>query len=69
MVLDAFAEGKEGSPEPDQVEHLINEVRNAAWTQTPTVGEGQEYRVEFQGKIGSTLLLDGTLVHGSVVCG
>jgi hypothetical protein len=69
MVLDALAEEKEGSPEPDQVGQLINELRQAPWAQTQTVGEGQEYRVEFQGKIGSVLLLDGSLIHGSVMCG
>ena len=69
LVLDALAEGQaEGSPEPGQAEQLINEVRSAAWTQTETVGEGQEYRAEFNGKVGSALLLGGALVHGSVVC-
>jgi hypothetical protein len=69
LVLDALAEGQaEGSPDPGQVTQLLNEIRSSAWTQTETVGEGQEYRAEFNGKVGSALLLDGSLVHGSVVC-
>jgi hypothetical protein len=67
LVLDASAEGQMGgTPDPGQVEQLIHEARNAAWTQTDAVGEGQEFRAEFNGKIASVLLLDGTLVHGSI---
>jgi hypothetical protein len=68
LVLDALAEGQAGGlPAPSQVETLLHEVRSAAWAQVETVGEGQEYRAEFGGKVGSALLLDGALVHGSVV--
>lgn len=68
LALDALAaEQPEGSPDVAQVNHLLHEVRNAAWSQTQAVGEGQEYRAEFAGKVGSALLLDGALVHGSVV--
>ena len=53
LVLDALVEVKAGpSPEPDQVTQLLNEVRNAAWTQTETVGEGQEYRGRVQWQDG-----------------
>jgi hypothetical protein len=70
LVLDALVEGKaEGSTDLAQVNELLHEVRNAEWTETQAVGEGQEYRAEFNGKIGSALLLDGALVHGSVVNG
>lgn len=68
LVLDALTPGQaEGSPDSVQVGQLLREVRDAVWTQTETVGEGQEYRAEFNGKVGSALVLDGTLVHGSVV--
>jgi hypothetical protein len=68
LVLNALAGGRAGgSPAPSQVEALLHEVRSAAWTQVETVGEGQEYRAEFGGKVGSALLLGGALVHGSVV--
>jgi len=58
---------KKGSPDSAQVEAFVSEIRNAPWTQVETVGEGQEFRAEFGGKIGSALLLNGALVHGSVV--
>jgi len=68
IVLDALMEREaQGSPDSSQVEKLVNEARNAAWAQTEAVGEGQEYRAEFDGKVGSALVLDGSLVHGSLV--
>jgi hypothetical protein len=70
LVLDALAAGPAGgSPDVAQVSQLLNEARNAFWTQTEGVGEGQEYRAEFGGKVGSALLLGGALVHGSLVAG
>ena len=69
LVLDSLAEGQAGSPDSAQVEAFVNEVRNAPWAQVETVGEGQEFRAEVNGKVGSALLLDGVLVHGSVVAG
>jgi hypothetical protein len=69
LVLDALMEGQEkGVPAQAQVEQFISEIRAATWTQTETVGEGQEHRTEFNGRVGSALLLGGSLVHGSVVC-
>jgi hypothetical protein len=69
MVLDALVEGQATDPpEPDQLAQLLTEVRGASWTKTETVGEGQEFRAEFNGKVGSALVLQGALVHGSVVC-
>jgi hypothetical protein len=67
MVLDALMEKAQATPDESQVEKMVNEARNAAWTQTEAVGEGQEYRAEFDGKVGSALVLDGSLVHGSLV--
>jgi hypothetical protein len=68
LVLDAMTEGQAGGPpDPAQVDQFLHEARNAPWTQTPAVGEGQEYRAEFGGKVSSALLLDEALVHGSVV--
>jgi hypothetical protein len=69
LVLDALMESQATDlPEPDQVAQLLTEVRSASWTKTETVGEGQEFRAEFDGNQGSALLLDKALVHGSVVC-
>jgi hypothetical protein len=70
LVLDTLTQGQaDGSPDSAQVGLLLHEVRSAAWMQTEVVGEGQEYRVEFGGKVGSALLLEGALVHASVVAG
>jgi hypothetical protein len=49
------------------VAQLLQQARNADWTPTKVVGEGQEYRAEFDGKVASALLLDGSFVHGSVL--
>lgn len=71
LVLDALMEGAqaEAAPDPAQVTQLVAEMRSGAWEPSDTVGEGQEYRAEFNRKVGSALLLDGALVHGSVVGG
>jgi hypothetical protein len=69
IVLDALVEGPGGdSPEQGQLAQLLDEVQLHPWTKTATVGEGQEFRTEFDGKVGSALMLDGSLVHGSVIC-
>ena len=46
LVLDALLDKGQvaGSPDSAQVSQLLHEIRNAAWTQTEAVGEGQEYR-------------------------
>jgi len=68
LVLDALAEAQAGgSPDPAQVLQLLQDTRNAGWTQTEAVGEGQEYRAEFDTNLASALLLEGSLVHGSVL--
>ncbi len=68
LVLDALMEREpQASPDSSQVEKLVNETRNATWTQNAAVGDGQEYRAEFDGKAGSALMLDGVLVHGSLI--
>jgi hypothetical protein len=71
LVLDLLTDGGQAEAAPDlaQVWHLVEEMRNGAWTQSETVGEGQELRAEFNGKVGSALLLDVSLVHASVVGG
>jgi hypothetical protein len=68
-LLDALAgrDQTDGPPEPGQVVQMLEETRKAVWTKTQAVGEGQEYRAEYSGKMGSALLLAGALVHGSVV--
>jgi hypothetical protein len=68
LVLDALLEARaDGPPDVAQVNQFFHEVRNAAWARSEAAGEGQEYRVAFNGKVASALLLDGALVHGSVL--
>jgi hypothetical protein len=70
MMLDSLAAGQANdSPDPAQVNQFLLEARSAGWTQAKAVGEGEELRAEFNGKVGSVLLLGGALVHGSVVAG
>lgn len=70
LVLDALAERhSDGLPDRSQVNQFLHEARNATWKQTQAVGEGQEFRAAFGGKVGSALLLDGALVYGGVAAG
>jgi hypothetical protein len=69
LLLDALADGvrAEGPPDPSQVTQLVDEARSARWAPSEIVGAGQEFRATFDDKVGSALLLNGRLVHGSVV--
>ena len=70
VALDALLnKDQSGLPDLARVEQFLHETRNAEWTQAAAVGEGQEYRAVFDGKMGSALLLDGAVVHGSVSAG
>jgi hypothetical protein len=53
----------EGQTDPRLVEQVMVESRATVWTEAPAVGDGQEYRAEFNGSVGSALLLEGTVVH------
>jgi hypothetical protein len=67
-ILDAL-EGKnpEESADAARVERVMAESQATTWTEAPAVGEGREYRAEFNGCIGSALLLDGAVVHLNVL--
>jgi hypothetical protein len=68
FVLDALAWGKaEDQAESAAVDTMLRESGEAAWEETPAVGEGQEYRAEFDGHQGSVLTLDRAVVHLSVL--
>jgi len=68
LVLDALSAGRDaGQSQPAQADELLGAARNAVWGRVDTVGEGQEFRTEFRGNVGSALALDESLVHGSVV--
>ena len=49
------------------VEQVLAESQATAWTEAPAVGEGQEFRAEFNGSIGSALSLDEAVVHMNVL--
>lgn len=67
-IIDAL-EGKaaEVPAESKVVEQVVAESQATAWTEAPAVGEGQEFRAEFNGSIGSSLMLDGAVVHMNVL--
>lgn len=67
-ALDAVAvEETEAKADEASVERLIEESVAASWQEAPVVGEGQEYRTEFNGNEGSALLADDVVVHASVL--
>jgi len=53
--------------ESKTVEQVVTEFQATTWTEAPAVGEGQEFRAEFKGSIGSALLLNGAVVHLNVL--
>jgi hypothetical protein len=67
-TLDALeAESAAAAIGSDQVQRLVDESRTAAWEEGAGVGEGKEYRAEFQGNVGSALVLEDACVHLSVL--
>ncbi len=49
------------------VQALVTRLRGMAWEPAPAVGEGEEYRSEAGEAHASALLVEGSVVHGSVV--
>ena len=50
------------------IEEMIQTTSHASWEQAEPIGEGTEYRAEFEhGEHGSALMFDDSLVHGSVL--
>jgi hypothetical protein len=67
-ILDALgASAAEVQADAKAVEQVVAESQATTWTEAQTVGEGQEYRAEFNGSIGSALLLNGAVVHMNVL--
>jgi hypothetical protein len=56
-----------GNVQPDAVEKVLAESHAASWSEAPAVGEGQEYRAEFNGSIASALMLNEAIVHLNLV--
>lgn len=69
IVLDALEAGAvEEAASVSQVEELLESAGALSWTQTVTVGEGEEYRAEsLRGDHASALVFEGAIVHGSLV--
>ncbi|MBY0527291.1 MAG: hypothetical protein K2R98_28100 [Gemmataceae bacterium] len=57
----------EGQADVSAVEQVLNDSRATVWSEASTVGEGQEFRAEFNGSVGSALMLDGAVVHMNVL--
>ena len=50
------------------VEELLTQASDLAWEPTAAVGEGKEFRAESpRGDYASALVLEGAIVHGSVM--
>jgi pSer/pThr/pTyr-binding forkhead associated (FHA) protein len=70
LSLDGLMAGAEdGEPSLDQISSLFARARAAAWVPVRAVGDGAESRADFDGLAGSALIVDGVLVHGSLVGG
>ena len=70
LALDGLMAGAEaGEPSLDQITNLFAEAGAAAWVPVGAVGDGTESRTEFGGMAGSALVVEGVLVHGSLVGG
>ena len=69
-ILDALeVKEVEKRVEPADVERGLTDLGGVSWEPAEAVGEGEEYRAESSaGDLASTLVFDGTVVHGSVVC-
>jgi hypothetical protein len=67
-IVDALeGTAAEGQADAKVVEQVLGESKTTAWTEAPAVGEGQEYRAEFNGSLGSALSLDEAVVHMNVL--
>jgi hypothetical protein len=69
VVLDALEAGPtEEQAGADRVQELLAHLRAAPWQQTQPAGVGEEYRSDTDdGKHASALVLNGSVVHGSLV--
>lgn len=55
--------------ELDDVQQLLSAADSAAWQKVAAVGEGDEFRADFDDDHASVLSLQDTVVHGSVLAG
>lgn len=70
-VLDALELEQQTAQQAEaaDVERTLAELSSLPWEPAESVGEGQEYRAESAaGDHATALVVQGTLVHGSVMC-
>lgn len=51
----------------DELIGMLHQAASAKWHAVPAVGDGEGYRTGFGGTAGTALVLNGGLVHGSLV--
>ena len=67
-VMEALEVGtSEEQAGPGDVEALVARLRGMAWEPAPAVGEGEEFRSDAGEAHASALMVEGSVVHGSVV--
>lgn len=71
QVFDAMHEETTGETAVvADVERFLESARELPWEESPAVGEGVEYRAQSpRGDVASMLVLNGAVVHGSIVAG
>ena len=68
FVLDALEmAAPQTQADAQVVEKVLAESLATTWTPAPAVGEGQEFRAEFNGSVGSALSLNENIVHMNVL--
>jgi hypothetical protein len=69
FIMDALLEDESTNEQVgiDDVEKLLKRTADAKWVNVESVGEGEEYRTEFDEENGSILTFNGRIVHGSVL--
>jgi len=68
MVMDALEAGPtEEQLGKEKVQEALVGLRGVPWQQTQTVGVGEEYRSDTEGRHASALVLDESVIHGSLV--
>ena len=69
-ALEALGLSPAGSVGCQEVEHLVAQLRDAAWRAVPPVGEGDELRARTAETAASVLVVDGRIVHlGAALAG
>jgi ARG/rhodanese/phosphatase superfamily protein len=67
-IVDALeGTAPQGQADAKVVEQVLGESKTTIWTEAPAVGEGQEFRAEFDGSVGSALMLEEAVVHVNVL--